>query len=88
MTAALLTIPQVTDAPPPRHPARDWANDAERAAWHWTVQPTTETEQLSWLLLRWRVDPVCYAIECLRVTPLPYQAYALLDLADAPAELY
>ena len=87
MTAAVLTIPKVTDAPP-RHPARDWANDAERAAWHWTVQPTTETEQLSWLLLRWRVDPVCYAIECLRVTPLPYQAYALLDLADAPAEVY
>ena len=86
--SAPLTKPQVTDAPPPRFPARDWANDAEHAAWHWTVQPQTETEQLAWLLQRWRVDPVLYAIECLRVVPLPYQAQILLDLADAPAEVY
>lgn len=83
-------IPEATTAPAPvpRFPARDWANEAERAAWHWTVQPQTETEQLAWLLQRWRVDPVLYAIECLRVVPLPYQAQILLDLADAPAEVY
>jgi len=68
--------------------ARDWASDAERDAWHWNVSPATETDQLAWLLARWRVDPVLYAIECLRVVPLPYQAHILLDLADVPAEVY
>ena len=72
----------------PRHTARDWANEQERDAWFWTIRPTNETDQLAWLLLRWRVDPVLYVIECLRVVPLPYQAHILLDLADAPAEVY
>ncbi|MEJ1355726.1 MAG: hypothetical protein RPU39_13695 [Candidatus Sedimenticola sp. (ex Thyasira tokunagai)] len=40
------------------------------------------------MLLRWRVDPVCFAFEALRVALLPYQAQVLLDLADAPAEVY
>ncbi len=83
MTAALAEAPV-----PVAHRARGWANEAERAAWHWTVQPTSEADQLAWLLLRWRVDPVLYAVECLRVTPLPYQAHLLLDLADAPADVY
>lgn len=86
MTGAALMTHKVTD--PDRHPARDWASDEERAAWHWTIRPTTEADQLAWLLLRWRVDPVLYAVECLRVTPLPYQAHLLLDLADAPAAVY
>jgi hypothetical protein len=88
--AAPLASNQVPDAPVAvaRFPARGWGNAAERAAWYWTVQPATETEQLPWLLQRWRVDPVLYAIECLRVVPLPYQAQILLDLADAPAEVY
>jgi hypothetical protein len=86
MHTALLKNPQVPEAP--KHPARDWANDAERAAWHWTVEPTNESEQLAWLLLRWRVDPVLYVIECLRTTPLPYQAHVLLDLADVPRDVY
>ncbi len=68
--------------------ARDWASDAERDAWRWAVQPANDIEQLAWLLARWRVDPVFYAFECLRVAPLPYQAHILLDLADAPAEVY
>lgn len=70
------------------HPARDWASEEERAAWYWQVEPTNDVEQLTWLLLRWRTDPVCFAIECLRVIPLPYQVQILLDLADVPAEVY
>ncbi len=81
-------VPEALSVQPPRHPAREWANDAEFAAWHWTVQPTTETEHLAYLLLRWKVDPVLYAIECLRVVPLPYQAHVLLDLAGAPRDVY
>jgi len=89
MTPAPLTTSQVPEASP-RHPAREWGNDAEFAAWHWTaqVQPTTENEHLAFLLTRWKVDPVLYAIECLRIVPLPYQAHVLLDLADAPREVY
>ena len=68
--------------------ARDWASDAERDAWRWAVQPANDIEQLAWLLARWRVDPVCYAIEAMRTILLPYQAHILLDLADAPAEVY
>lgn len=72
--------------PPVR--ARDWASDAERDAWYWRVTPTNETEQLAWLLLRWRVDPLLYVVECTRTRALPYGAQILLDLADAPAEVY
>lgn len=68
--------------------SRNWASDAERDAWYWNVSPTNEAEQLAWLLARWRVDPVLYAIECQRVVPLPYQVHTLLDLADVPTEVY
>lgn len=44
--------------------------------------------QMSWMLQRWRLDPVCFAVEALRVKLMPYQAAALLDLADVPIELY
>lgn len=62
--------------------------DIERAAWLWTAEPKTPDEKFSLLLVRWRVDPVCCAVECLRTVLLPYQAQALLDLFDAPAEVY
>lgn len=68
--------------------ARDWAADEERAAWYWEVRPSSAGEQLAWLLLRWRVDPICYAVEALRVLLMPYQVKALLDLADAPRAVY
>lgn len=68
--------------------AREWASEQERDAWRWSVSPASEAEQLAWLLLRWRTDPVLYAIECLRTVPLPYQAHILLDLADAPREVF
>lgn len=68
--------------------AREWANEQERDAWYWNVRPSNEVEQLAWLLLRWRVDPVLYAIECTRTRVTPYQAHVLLDLADAPLEVY
>lgn len=60
----------------------------ECAAWYWTCEPRDEREQLSWLLLRWRVDPVFFAVEALRIILQPYQAHILLDLNDAPADLY
>lgn len=78
----------IAETPRVEHAARDWLSEEERDAWRWHVRPTTETEQLAWLLLRWRVDPVLYAIESLRVIPLPYQAEILLDLAGVPAEVY
>jgi hypothetical protein len=85
----LLSENQVSEAlPAAPSTAREWANDDEFAAWHWTVQPTTETGHIAWLQQRWKVDPVLYAVECLRVVPLPYQAHVLLDLADAPREVY
>lgn len=60
----------------------------ERAVWEWTVRPTTEVEQLMYLLLRWCLDPIMFCIEALRIVPTLYQAGILLDLADAPAEVY
>ena len=64
----------------------------EGHAWYWTSQAATHPdgspEKLAWLLARWRVDPVMFAVEALRITLAPYQAAILLDLADAPAELY
>jgi len=70
-----------------RHPARSMSPE-ERAVWYWTVRPASELEHLSSLLLRWRVDPILFAVEALRIKLMPYQAQALLDLADAPFELY
>ncbi len=60
----------------------------ECAAWYWTCTLRDEREHLAWLLLRWRVDPVCFAIEALRIVLQPYQAQILLDLNDAPQDLY
>lgn len=68
--------------------AARYMTSEECAAWYWTCQPRTEDEQLSWLLLRWRVDPVFFAVEALRIILQPYQAHILLDLNDAPADLY
>lgn len=74
--------------PPVVHTPRDWDSDEERDAWFWNVHPTNEIEKLKWLLLRWRVDPNLYAIECARVNQLQYQLAVLLDLADVPGEVY
>jgi len=72
----------------PTNKCRDWTAE-ERAAWYWTWQSANTTaDTLIWMLIRWRVDPVLFAIECLRITLHPYQAQILLDLADAPLELY
>lgn len=72
----------------PKNKCRGWTAQ-ERAAWFWTWEsPTTDADVLTWLLIRWRVDPIMFAIECLRITLHPYQAQILLDLADAPLELY
>lgn len=61
----------------------------ERTAWLWTgIRAKTPMDQLGWLLTRWRVDPVMFAVECCRVVLAPYQAAIMLDLADAPGELY
>jgi hypothetical protein len=62
----------------------------EAAAWRWQWPNATadDVTRLSWLLLRWRVDPVLFAAEALRVVLMPYQQHMLLDLADAPAEVY
>ena len=70
----------------------------EALAWYWhkgagrVIQQLPPDEQdiaqLSWLLQRWRLDPVCFAVEALRTKLMPYQVAALLDLADAPYELY
>lgn len=67
--------------------ARPWG-PGEQAAWQWSGQAASTTEPLSWLLLRWRVDPVLFWVEALRSIPLPYQAQILLDLADAPSDVY
>lgn len=70
----------------------------EALAWYWhkgagrVIQQLPDEErdigQLSWMLQRWRLDPICFAVEALRTKVMPYQAVALLDLADAPFELY
>lgn len=74
----------------PTNPCRQWSAE-ERAAWYWTLsanQAVDEAATLAWLLIRWRVDPIMFAIEALRITLQPYQAQILLDLADAPQDLY
>lgn len=70
----------------------------EALAWYWhkgaerVIQQLPADEQdmarLSWILQRWRLDPVCFAVEALRTKLMPYQVAALLDLADVPFELY
>lgn len=69
-------------------PAARFMTPEECAAWYWTVQPADEQEMLSWLLLRWGVDPVFFAVEALRIKLTPYQAHMLLDLNDSPRDVY
>lgn len=70
----------------------------EALAWYWhkgagqIIQQLPDDERdiahLSWILQRWRLDPVCFAVEALRTKLMPYQAAVLLNLADAPYELF
>ncbi|MCW7555539.1 hypothetical protein NX722_23530 [Endozoicomonas gorgoniicola] len=72
--------------------------EQEAMAWYWpegaerllasVPEEDKAFQRLSWMLVRWRVDPVCFAVEALRVKLAPYQVAILLDLADAPIELY
>lgn len=63
-------------------------SERERVSWLWSCEPRDEIDLLAWLLERWRVDPVSFAVEALRVILLPYQAAILLDLADSPGAVY
>lgn len=63
-------------------------DDTEAHAWYWRSTPKREALLLSQWLTRWRVDPVLFAFEALRVGLTPYQAQILLDLADAPEPVY
>ena len=83
---------------PQSHPRCRPMTQEEALAWYWPegaghiIQSMPDDEQsmaqLSWMLQRWRLDPVTFAVEALRTKLMPYQAAALLDLADAPIELY
>ncbi|WP_448215292.1 hypothetical protein [Endozoicomonas sp. 2B-B] len=83
---------------PERHDMCRPMLEEEARAWWWHVgagkmiESLPEVErpaaQLTWLLIRWRVDPVCFAVEALRIVLHKYQIAILLDLADAPVELY
>ena len=79
-----------TPALPVAAGARGWASRAEREAWRWSPAFATlsEEERLVRLLMRWRADPVCFAVEACSVVLLPYQVAILLDLFDAPAEVF
>jgi hypothetical protein len=62
--------------------------------WHWQLLGLQQANKLSTehviqhTLLRWRLDPVIFAIEALGVVLKSYQVAILLDLADVPIELY
>jgi hypothetical protein len=64
--------------------------ELERRVWLWENPPPAENVEArkAWLLARWKLDPVCYVVEACRGTPHLYQAQILLDLFDAPLELY
>lgn len=83
MTASVLASPMNQTTFPARQ-----MEPHEAAAWHWEITPESSAEHLQWLLLRWRVDPVCFAVEALRIILQPYQIAILLDLADAPRAVY
>jgi hypothetical protein len=68
-------------------PCRNLSHE-EAIAWRWDVRWIPPGDEFVYTLLRWRVDPILFAIECLRVVLQRYQAQILLDLADAPAEIY
>ena len=70
----------------------------EALAWYWKegagalLCGYSEAERplvhMGWMLVRWRLDIVCFAVEALRTKLTPYQAAILLDMSDAPFELY
>lgn len=74
---------------PALFPARP-ITEREWHAWTWSgpARRATGAELLGWVLLRWRVDPGLFWFEALRGVPQPYQLQLLLDLFDAPAEVY
>lgn len=74
----------------PSVPCRPWGPN-ERTAWLWHDVAAIQHDAnalLALMLLRWRVDPVVFAFEALHTALMPYQAQALLDVGDAPAEVY
>ncbi len=83
---------------PAHHPNCRPMDHNEALAWYWAdganrvieslQQEQQAMAQLSWMLQRWRLDPVTFSVEALRGKLMPYQCAALLDLADAPIELY
>lgn len=83
---------------PQIHPKCRSMSTDEAMAWHWpegagSLIARLEGEEqqqaeLAWLLQRWRLDPVSFAVEALRTKLMPYQAHVLLDLANVPVELY
>ncbi len=83
---------------PLEHPSCRLMTLDEAKAWYWPqgagqiINSLQGEEQnmahLSWMLQRWKLDPVCFAVEALRTKLMPYQAAPLLDLADCPVELY
>ena len=83
---------------PAHHPNCRAMEHNEALAWYWADGASKVIEnlhqeqqamaQLSWMLQRWRLDPVTFSVEALRGKLMPYQCAALLDLADAPLELY
>jgi len=86
---ATRTEPNSSRSVRPANPCRR-LSEAERIAWYglFDLGAMSAAEALTWLLIRWRVDPVAFAFEALRVALTPYQAHILLDLADAPLEVY
>lgn len=72
----------------PKFKARDWDNPHERAAWKWLLNPTDPQAMLGQFLMRWKADPIRYANEAHGCVLMPYQGQILLDLADAPVEVY
>ena len=87
-----------TEWQPEQHPRCRMMTMNEAMSWYWpsgaekNIRQLPDEEQdiarISWLLQRWQLDPVCFAVEGLRTKLMPYQAAVLLDLADAPYELY
>ena len=83
---------------PKQHAMCRQMTEEEARAWWWHVgagpmiaalpQNEQAAAHLSWLLIRWRVDPVTFAVEALRIVLHRYQIAILLDLADSPVELY
>lgn len=83
---------------PQSHPQCRLMTREEALAWYWHegagkliigMEPDEQAmAQLSWMLQRWRLDPVCFSVEALQTKLMPYQAAPLLDLADSPVELY